>query len=429
MRKLTIKNVGPITNTAKIIFRRYCVIIGPQSSGKSTIAKLLSTCMWMEKEACTTLSQDVLPSGTDFKSFVEDFHRMHGYIHEESSEIKYESDFVSIKYVRGNYSLVLKPNTKYERIKISYIPSDRNVITMKDIEKRNMESTNFRSFLFDWLYCRKYFDADNKTEILELDVKYYFDKSENENKDRIVHQNGSTYNIPLYDASSGMQSAVPLVVSTRFFTGKYFDVYDKELSFEEQQKKNDLANKLVAQYIPVDGGKSLKDMFLSVIQNAEQGDKRQAELVETVMRHFLRLTKPKSIAFIVEEPEQNLFPQTQTELVNDIVDCCNQEGHPSMALITTHSPYVLASVNILMFAGQLVAQGCPIEKILDIVQTKSVITPNEVEVYAVKGGTCYSIKHPQTGLIYQNELDTASEYNSVVFDRLYSIYVKSLQQQ
>ena len=119
MRKLFIRNVGPITGRVKIVFRRFCVLIGPQSSGKSTIAKLLSTCMWLEKEACTTLSTDVLPNGVDFKKFVEDFHRMHGYIHSESSEVKYESDFVIIQYIRGEFNLRIKPNNKYRRLKVS----------------------------------------------------------------------------------------------------------------------------------------------------------------------------------------------------------------------------------------------------------------------------------------------------------------------
>ena len=51
MRRLKITDVGPITKTATIEFKRFCILIGPQSNGKSTIAKILSTCMWLEKEA------------------------------------------------------------------------------------------------------------------------------------------------------------------------------------------------------------------------------------------------------------------------------------------------------------------------------------------------------------------------------------------
>ena len=428
MRKIVISNVGPITGRVKIIFRRFCVLIGPQSSGKSTIAKLLSTCLWLEKEACTTLSTDVLPHGVDFKKFVEDFHRMHGYIHTESSEVKYESDFVSIQYIRGKFSLRVKPNNKYRRLKVSYIPSDRNVITMKDLELREMESTNFRSFLFDWLYCRKYFNVDNKTDILELGVKYYFEKVGGENRDTIIHQNGQTYSISLYDASSGMQSAVPLVITTQFFTGKYFEVYDKEVSFEGEQRKRDLVERLVSQYFPAKDDKPSSRQFIDATKAGPMPENAVAyEAALAVRNDFNRLTSPYSTAFIIEEPEQNLFPQTQLDLMKDIISCCNNESHPSVAMITTHSPYVLSAINILMFAGKLVAIGVNPDEFRDILPSDCIISPDEVEVYAVKDGICHSIKEPNTGLINQNDLDSASDYNASVFDRLYRLYVSRIQ--
>jgi len=428
IRKLSIYNVGPVMQRARIVFGRFCVLIGPQSSGKSTIAKLLSSCMWIEKEACTTLSENVLPEGVDFKTFVEDFHRMHGYIHPDSSEITYDSDFVTIKYIKGVFSLHLKPNNEYNRVKISYIPSDRNVVTMKGLEMRDLEATNFRSFLFDWLYCRKYFGADNMTDILELGVKYYFEKNGGENRDKIIHQNGATYNIPLYDASSGMQSAVPLVITSQFFTGKYFEVYNKEVSFENEQRKRQLAQRLVSNYLPATDGKSPQELYLETINKANGGDKEAKKLLEQIGDHFNRLTSPHSIAFIIEEPEQNLFPHTQLDLVNDIIGCCNRDGHESNALITTHSPYVLSAVNILMFAGQLRKMGVPTDKISKVISTKEIIAPEEIEVYAVNDGSCHSLKNKRTGLIDQNELDTASEYNAAVFDKLYRLYIAKLQE-
>lgn len=45
MRRLTIRNVGPV-KSVDISLNKVNVFIGPQSSGKSTIAKVLSTCSW-----------------------------------------------------------------------------------------------------------------------------------------------------------------------------------------------------------------------------------------------------------------------------------------------------------------------------------------------------------------------------------------------
>ena len=57
MRRLIIRDIGPIKDV-DINLKRFNFIIGPQSSGKSTIAKILSTCSWVEKEVATTMRSE-----------------------------------------------------------------------------------------------------------------------------------------------------------------------------------------------------------------------------------------------------------------------------------------------------------------------------------------------------------------------------------
>ena len=47
MPNLTIRNVGPIKVVEGINLNKVNVFMGPQSSGKSTIAKILSFCTWV----------------------------------------------------------------------------------------------------------------------------------------------------------------------------------------------------------------------------------------------------------------------------------------------------------------------------------------------------------------------------------------------
>ena len=67
-------------------------------------------------------------------------------------------------------------------------------------------------------------------------------------------------------------------------------------------------------------------------------------------------------------------------------------------------------------------------QINDILPINSAIRPLEIGVYTVGDGTCGSIISNATGLIEQNHLDTASEYNAAIFDQLYHMYIKSLKQ-
>ncbi len=431
MRKLIITNVGPITQTATIEYKRFCILIGPQSNGKSTIAKILSTCMWLEKEACTTLTTDVIKDGAAFKKLVEDFHRMHNYIHPDSSVIEYYSPFVKIVYNKGDFSMSFEDNLSYDRLKITYVPSDRNVVTMKDIEKRDMEPTNFRSFLFDWLNTNRHYDSQHKASILNLDIKYYFNMEAKDRRDMLTHENGVTYDIPLYDASSGMQSLVPMTVLMHYLTTDYFKNYGTDLSYEQEQRRISLAwavaREVTAKYYPEEiRQRDYKDVYNELIkEKAEENDPMAVGAMEEMKRLFEHLSKPQSISFILEEPEQNLFPQTQVVLFNDIVSLCNA-GYPSNVFITTHSPYLLAAANILLFTGKLLSMGESSQQVEELSGSRASILSDEFTAYSVSEGTCQSVVDEKTGLIKQNELDTASDYNAEVFDRLYQLYVQKL---
>lgn len=48
MSRLIVKNVGPI-KSVDIELKKVNIFMGPQSCGKSTLAKIISFCTWMEK--------------------------------------------------------------------------------------------------------------------------------------------------------------------------------------------------------------------------------------------------------------------------------------------------------------------------------------------------------------------------------------------
>ena len=62
MATIHIKNVGPLKDTGEIALNRLLLIIGKQSSGKSTFMKVLCHCRWVEK----TLMVDDDSSANDY---------------------------------------------------------------------------------------------------------------------------------------------------------------------------------------------------------------------------------------------------------------------------------------------------------------------------------------------------------------------------
>ena len=59
--------------------------------------------------------------------------------------------------------------------------------------------------------------------------------------------------------------------------------------------------------------------------------------------------------FIIEEPESNLFPESQ-KLVIELISMIAGVGNA--VLLTTHSPYVLGTVNNLLYADTVGNTPC-----------------------------------------------------------------------
>ena len=65
MKKLTIRNFGPI-EVVEIELKRINVILGPQSSGKSTVLKVACFCDWIERQVAISQDPDRFFNGSFF---------------------------------------------------------------------------------------------------------------------------------------------------------------------------------------------------------------------------------------------------------------------------------------------------------------------------------------------------------------------------
>lgn len=376
MRHLIIRNIGPVKE-AEIELKRFNFIIGPQSSGKSTIAKILSTCSWLEKEVATTMTEKAIADGQSFISLMEDFHKMIDYF-DEDSEIVFDTDIIHISLKGNDFEIKMKNQELYHREKICYIPSERNAVTLSELQGFEFGQTNLRSFLFDWYNAREFYGEDNKTDILNLGIRYFYDPSENKYKDRIEHVNGKTYQIPLGSASSGLQSVVPLQIMMQYYTNQYFKSFAEKTSFDSDVKTRIIQHRVLDKYVlnvaypgfdPSERAKLVKE------QNdlLHEGNPKAGELLRSYRIELDRLTVPVRTSFIVEEPEQNLYPFTQIDLLETIVMLCSDERAHGCT-ITTHSPYILNYLNVL------------IERYKKNIPDHVNMNPEELGVYSTSNG-------------------------------------------
>lgn len=397
MKHLIIKNVGPI-KSVELEFKRFNFFIGPQSSGKSTIAKVYSTCSWVEKEVATSMNDKAVRSGADFKKLVEGFHKMNGYFNEKSY-IKFETDSIVISYEPDKFNILLKEGINYGREKICYIPSERNMVSLQDLSDYKFEANSIKSFSFDWFTARESYNSSNKAKILDLGVNYFFDDDELTNKDRIEHNNGQSYKIPLSCASSGLQSVVPLLVMMRYYTEDYFNLYDSKESFDDSDKyklmRNRLADEMLLKpFYPSYNDEDRPRLMREISDKLAVYEPEYVSLYHKYQDALGQLTIPKSTSFIIEEPEQNLFPYTQIQLMDYMINLCNN-GRDHSVTITTHSPYIINALNLHLLRYY---------KHTDM----PYISPDEINVFSV-----------QDGLIVSQVMEnTATGYKSINVDDL-----------
>lgn len=77
----------------------------------------------------------------------------------------------------------------------------------------------------------------------------------------------------------------------------------------------------------------------------------QQEALWILMLSFSIILERKKTFIIIEEPEAHLFPKAQKKIVSLISLMVNADN--SKVIITTHSPYILTSANILLYSEKV----------------------------------------------------------------------------
>ena len=123
---------------------------------------------------------------------------------------------------------------------------------------------------------------------------------------------------------------------------------------------------------------------------------------------------------IIEEPELNLFPETQQKLMYYMLEQINASEREHQLVITTHSPYILFSLNNCMMGG-LVRDNVPEEKRESFESYKSWIDPKKVSIYEIHDGRLENIQD-EDGIIEDNYLNKAYKENSAEYLSLLNYY-------
>jgi energy-coupling factor transporter ATP-binding protein EcfA2 len=414
MPKFIIDKIGPIEHV-DFTLNKVNMLIGPQSSGKSTIAKVVSFCLWLEKDVLMHRNSDYVSRDFVEKQLLE-FHKLKNY-QNKGYAIFFVGDAIDFCYTEERCFANLKDKFEECKIgKIAYIPAERNAVTLPNIASLKMPEYNTRSFIFDWLEVHQKFQKKDAVNLLKLKLKYYYDESSQ--KDMIILEDGKE--IGLEEASSGLQSVVPLYVYVYYLTHWVYD-HQEDVSFDKREKiEKALINKYIkgltkdeqllgrvmrsGQFI-----QQCKEMLGTAKSLKNAGDVPVDDLIETVLELEENISHPHYSNIIVEEPELNLFPETQKDLIYDLLGMINS-GRDHL-LMTTHSPYLLYALNNCML-GSLVQENMPEEEEELQKMKDSFVKPEDVSVWEIKNGKFLPYKEnpnytiqDEKGLIRNNYFD------------------------
>ena len=335
MKRLRIHNFGPL-GEVDITLSNVNLIIGPQSSGKSCVLKIACYCSWVEKRIELSQSIKEFESGSSFIDTLMDYHNLVGDKHDEAI-IEYESSYMRFSYTHINrrFDFSWKPHRwDYKRTKISYVPSERNLVSAINTWTKLPLPKDFLDFVSDWNFAREFFPLNK--EILDQRVTYRFDA----NKQQDLVSVGQDGEILLQTTSSGLQSLIPLFVHLHFLSdGQY--IVRKGDSYDSKIEKDNLYLVLMHKAIA-----AKKDNIVRMSDYVIETDRREIigavpeKQVERMKKVFERFTNIDHSDIFLEEPETNLFPPTQCQLVDLLIKMATTK-HRDNFFIATHSPYVM----------------------------------------------------------------------------------------
>lgn len=408
MEVLNVRNFAGIKK-AEVNINKFTIFIGPQASGKSVCAKLTYY----------------------FRLFARRL--FYGVISEQNkNQIKSADKELFIKYF---------PCAAWgdEEFRISYIFGDIEITVQR---KGKTGST------FDITYSDGYNSllraARSKLKKIksrtinqsatELPLEYRIDNELRRFIEKDMQERGP-FTWPTYFVPAG-RSFFSMIRSNVFsfiasninidpFLVEFGQIYENFRNFGSRgsRVRNKRIDSLIkGEYQRIKGEDFIKtnDGRVIPIEHSSSGQQELLPLIimlERLENNIGKRTRRISANLFIEEPEAHLFPDAQKDLIDLIFD--KVDPTIGMCLITTHSPYILSSINNIIYAGVIEDKASEFK--IQYTHSSPKIQVNRVNAYLFKNGEVSNIMDEETGLIDANAIDAISSVISDEFGKLMDI--------
>ncbi|MGP1424421.1 MAG: hypothetical protein ACTTKM_10885 [Prevotella fusca] len=335
-----------------------------------------------------------------FKTMLCAYHRLDSFVTEESY-VRFEGQFYIFEYNKGRFTITDKNEKVRGVAKIMYTPAERSIVSVAENKTKLLKELpgSAETFSDEFVNAKEFFKNGYKLPFEGLSFEY-------DSLNNISWISGPDYKVRLANSASGIQSSLPMCMVSESLSRMVSSREEIKLS----KKEKDKLEKRVAEIMQNDDfSDSIKDMMIGQLSDANR------------YNCFIN---------IVEEPELNLFPHSQMEVLKSLVaDNASSEGN--MLVLTTHSPYMLAIINSMIMGAKASSKANDeqTEKIEKVLPQACHIPVDDIAAYRLSSSEdtyCKSVINEKTGLISKNDLDSASDEIMHIFNSLYQNYAKTL---
>ncbi|MEP6806563.1 MAG: AAA family ATPase [Flavobacterium sp.] len=406
--RLVIENFGPIKfidlNLGKIT-----ILIGEQATGKSTIAKVLAICRYFSYIVNYSIPLREFSQFHENEQFVEGL-RDWGI-----------EDFLStdsrITYENLLYKLEVKNRLEVEYEKVTDEGDDYKKEYFRLFTKLTAFSESFKGLL-------NQLEQLKNDEVKTKDADFYFFG----NRGWTPNENFYRLNVkkimdnPMYIPTERVLQSISF--GNNLLVSNSLQHELSKLSRITRESSADMIIEPLSLIYRNRSGlgyvKKENEKEYHLLHNGASGFQSTIPIVLA-----LKFYSKRKRTFIVEEPEINLFPKAQKKLMEFFVQSVNDFGQSF--LLPTHSPYVLSSLNNMIYAYSLgnVESGKYRKKVNEIIPEKFWINAEDVSAYYLKEDIAVDIMNREESLIKIDDLDNVSEIINREFDELLNIEVEN----
>lgn len=440
--KLIVKNFGPLKDI-NIEVREMVTFIGAQASGKSTLAKLISIFEDEEFKTNDNLSFESELEKYNISSFLN-----------QNTYIEYSVSNSDISPFEYEYS-----NGKLQKYSIQKIISYSKRIKIPDNDPNKQKHAEIakgmiKSFIniYSLLVKDEFFEIFD-SEIQRVQFEIYFQKKRRSQIDFTDNDIDILLEILEKEKKDEnyfflLNQIVNCFPSIFLFDSIYIP---SERSFLHLIAENVLGlinnNVQIPKYLLSIGQEyekaiqTIKELPLTIIDKKVKykregktsyiyhNETEKVDLLESasglqsvipillLVEYSKSLKEKYNFNFVVEEPELNLYPKAQHELIKYLIKNCLFER--KNLILTTHSPFVLASINNLLLAFDK-GKTKPTE-VNKIIKKESWLNPKNFIAYELKNGKAKKIMDDKLGQIKENMIDSVSDAFSDEFDKLLDV--------